>query len=337
MCTLTRNRFLAICAGLILLVSACSSTGGAPESLAFEDPSTDSSGNLIEDAEADTAVDSSTDASDETTTTVEATTTTAAPTTTSVPTVPRPNLTCSSSDYSVAFPDNITLVSPVLTSAGPFSIAVPEGTYEITLQSWLGAIEFPRHTMEQWFFTTDSGYTSPLTTDHSPNLVGADTITAVIPAGTTSVSLFHKPQDTDINNSVQPLCIGFDALEAPATTTTAAPATTVAPETTTAAPETTTAAPETTTAAPETTTTAAPSPTTTEAASGSDTGVAAGGLANNAATTTTVATTSTSETVPAELALTGPGDLSFSLGLAGAALTLAGAGALIASRRNEEE
>ena len=323
MCTLTRNRFLAICAGLILLVSACSSTGGAPESLAFEDPSTDSSGNLIEDAEADTAVDSSTDASDETTTTAEATTTTAAPTTTSVPTVPRPNLTCSSSDYSVAFPDNITLVSPVLTSAGPFSIAVPEGTYEITLQSWLGAIEFPRHTMEQWFFTTDSGYTSPLTTDHSPNLVGADTITAVIPAGTTSVSLFHKPQDTDINNSVQPLCIGFDALEAPATTTTAAPATT--------------AAPETTTAAPETTTTAAPSPTTTEAASGSDTGVAAGGLANNTATTTTVATTSTSETVPAELALTGPGDLSFSLGLAGAALTLAGAGALIASRRNEEE
>ena len=54
-------------------------------------------------------------------------------------------------------------------------------------------------------------------------------------------------------------------------------------------------------------------------------------------TTTTAAPTTTAAVAPAELALTGAGDLSMSIGLAGAALTLAGLAALGAARRSEDD
>jgi len=208
------------------------------------------------------------------------------------------------------------LIDPSNATFGPVSVNVPAGTYEITMSSWLGTHDDPAQTMEQWYFTTDAGYTSPLTTDSSPNLVFTDVVQTQTLGATTSVTLFHKG-NTGVTNSVHPLCIGFRTVAAP-TTTTAAPTTT-----TTAAPTTTTTEKQQVspaTLAPTTTTTAAPTTTTTAAPT----------------TTTTVAAPTTTTTVP-KLALTGPDDLSMSLGLTGAALLLAGGAALVAARRSEED
>ena len=184
---------MAIFAAFMLLLAACSSTGNPPDALAFqdEDPST-----VDEDP----------------TTTTEAPTTTAAPTTTEAPTttaapdpgVSRPtNRTCTSSDYSVAFPSNVFLIAPTRTSQGSFPISVPAGTYDITVQTWLGFEDIPSHTMETWFFTTDSGYTSPVTVDSSPTLVNGQVFTAQsIPAGTTSITLFHGKPGSDMTLSL---------------------------------------------------------------------------------------------------------------------------------------
>lgn len=321
MSTPTRTRIVGLVSGLVLLVSACSSTGDAPDALAFQDDS------------------SSTD-------------TTQDPSTFDEPiesTADRPNVTCSGSDFHVDFPENVWFAAPNRPSFGPFEVSIPEGTYDITVQTWLGFDDLPEHTMEQWFFSTDSGYTAPLSTDSSPQLTGADTFGGQqIPAGTTELTIFHKAQDGTVNNSVHPLCIGFDSV--------------AVPETTTAAPETTTAAPETTEAPAVTETTEAPAevtetteapetaevagPTTTAADDGDDSELGAAGELDGDDTTTTTAaaaaaatttTVAASNEQPAELALTGPGDLSFSLGLAGAALTLAGAAALAAARRQEED
>lgn len=303
-----RFSLLALFSGFVLLLSACSTESSAPESLAFQD---DSSG----DPSGET---SSTDAP----ATTEASTTEAPSTTveSTVPRVNRPtNRTCSTNEISIAFAENTLLMAPNRGTQGPFSIDIPAGTYDITVQTWLGFEDFPTHTMEQWYFTTDSGYTSPITTDYSPDLVGGEIFAGQTIPASTSITLFHKAGDGAVPNSVHPLCVGLTAVTPPTTTTT-----------TTAAPETTT-----TTAAPETT-------TTTEAPTDDgDAGV--GGAAQTSTTTTTTTTTVAPTTTttataaaPAELALTGPDDLSFSLGLVGASLTLAGAAALVASRRRDD-
>jgi len=216
------------------------------------------------------------------------------------------------SNYSVAFDSSVALIDPGVTTLGPFAVNVPAGTYEITMSSWLGLTDDPAQTMEQWYFTTDSGYTSPLTTDSSPNMIFTDVVnTQTLPA-TASVTLHHKG-NTGVTNSVHPLCIGFRTV---------------------AAPTTTTAAPTTTTAAPTTTTTAAPTTTTTENNQVSPASTAA--PTTTTTTTTTAAPTTTTTTAPS-LALTGPDDLSMSLGLTGAALLLAGGAAMVAARRTEED
>ncbi len=306
-----RFSLLALFSGFVLLLGACSTESSPPESIAFQD---DSSG----DPSGQT---SSTDAPS----TTEASTTTEAPSTTVEATVPRVNRptdrTCSANDISIAFAENTLLMAPNRGSQGPFSIDIPAGTYDITVQTWLGFEDFPTHTMEQWYFTTDSGYTSPITTDYSPELIGGEIFADQTIPASTSITLFHKAGDGAVPNSVHPLCVGLTAVTPPTTTTTTT--------TTTTAPETTT-----TTAAPETT-------TTTEAPTDDgDAGV--GGAAQTSTTTTTTTTaaptttTTATAAAPAELALTGPDDLSFSLGLVGASLTLAGAAALVASRRRDD-
>ena len=230
------------------------------------------------------------------------------------------NRDCSTSDFSIAFGEADVLIDPTNTTLGPFTLSVPAGTYEITMSSWLGFTDDPAQTMEQWFFTTDSGYTSPLTTD-SAELVFTDVATSQTLPATSSITLRHKG-NTGVTNSVHPLCIGLRSVAAPVTTTTAAPTTT-------------TAAPTTTTAAPTTTTTVAVSP----GGQGTDgtTTTTAAPTTTTAAPTTTVASGAGAEEEIPELALTGPGDLSMSLGLTGAALMLAGVAAVRASRRSEED
>lgn len=285
----TTNRFslLALFAGFVLLLGACSTESSPPDGLAFQD---DSSGDQQ-------AQDTTTAAP----TTTATPTTTAAPTTTesTVPKVPRPtNRDCSTNDYSLAFNSDVVLMAPTPSMQGPFNISIPAGTYDITVSSWLGFEDYAPDVMEQWYFSTDSGYTSPLTTDTSPELIANDLFSNQTIPATTSITLHHRSPSSAQPNSVHALCIGFRAVAAPQTTS--APTTTAAPTTTTAAPTTTVqvAAPTTTTAAPTTTTQAA---------------------------------------APAQLALTGASELSLSLGLAGAALTLAGVATLMASRREDDQ
>lgn len=282
----TKKRFglMALFAGFVLLLGACSTESTPPDGLAFQD----SSGG-----------DSQGDQSLQDTTTV-APTTTAAPTTTesTVPKVNRPtNRTCQGNDHTVVFDESVVLIAPSPNMSGPYTVDIPAGTYDITVSSWLGLEDYVDHTDEQWYFSTNSGYTSPLSTDSSPELITNDLFSNQTVGATTSITLHHKSPSSAQPNSVHPLCIGFKTVSAPQTTS--------APTTTTAAPTTTTTIQV---AAPTTTTTAAP-------------------------TTTTQATA----VVPAQLALTGASELSMSLGLAGAALTLAGVATVMASRRSEDD
>lgn len=285
----TTNRFsvIALFAGFILLLGACSTESTPPDGLAFQDSSQDAP---IDDSSGDQSLQD---------TTSTAAPTTAAPTTTesTVPKVPRPtNRVCPGNDHTLVFDASTVLMAPTPNTQGPFTVNIPAGTYDITVSSWLGFEDYAPDTMEQWYFSTDSGYTSPLSTDTSPELIANDRYVNQTVGATTSITLHHRSPSSSEPNSVHPLCIGFKAVAPPQTTTT-----------TTAAPTTTTtvqvAAPTTTT-----TTTAAP-------------------------TTTTQATAA----APAELALTGASELSMSLGLAGAALTIAGVATVMASRRNEDD
>jgi carbohydrate-binding DOMON domain-containing protein len=149
----------------------------------------------------------------------------------------------------------------------------------------------------------NSGYASPLSTDSSPTLVTADLFSnQVIGGDIVSITLFHRQPGQGVVNSVHPLCIGFTRVDVPADSTTTSTTTTTT--TTTQAPQSQAA--DTTTTTTTTTTTAAPA------------AVAA-------------------PTLPPELALTGAGDLSMSLGLMGGALTVAGLAALAAARRREDD
>ena len=262
--TSIRFSFMALFAGFVLVLGACSTDSTPPDGLAFQD---DSSGD----------------------------TSSVAPTTSStVPRVFRPtDRTCSTSDHSIAFGEEVTLIAPTPSTQGPFNISIPAGTYDITVSSWLGFEDYPDHTMEQWYFSTNSGYTSPLTTDSSPELTVNDLFSSQTVPETTSITVHHRSPSSAQPNSIHPLCIGFRAVAPPETTTTTT--------TTTEAPAVISAAQTTTT-----TTTAAP-------------------------------TTTTKAVAPAQLALTGPSELSMSLGLTGAALTLAGVAALMAARRSEED
>jgi hypothetical protein len=266
--TSIRFSFMALFAGFVLVLSACSTDSTPPDGLAFQD---DSSGD---------------------------TSSTVAPTTSStVPRVFRPtDRTCSTSDHSIAFGEEVHLQAPTPSTQGPFSISVPAGTYDITVSSWLGFEDYAGHDMEQWYFSTDSGYTSPLSTDSSPEQIVNNLYSSQTLPETTSITLYHRSPSSAQPNSIHPLCIGFRAVAPPETTTTTTSTTTEAPAVIAAAQTTTTT----------TTTTAAP-------------------------------TTTTKAVAPPQLALTGPSELSMSLGLAGGAITLAGVAALMAARRSEED
>lgn len=268
--------------GFSMLLAACSGGSEAPDALAFQDD--DSSGGETE--------------------TVNVNRPTGNP--------------CSSNEFSIAFDESVVLLDPDQVTAGPFSVNVPAGTYDIVVSTWLGFEELPAQTMEQWYFTTDSGYTSPITNDPSPELLWNQAFEGQTIGDTTSVTLHHKAPGMESVNSVHPICIGFRSV-APVETTT----TTEAP-----VEETTT----TTEAEVEETT------TTTEA---EETEAVDGDVEVAGPTTTTTTTTTTTvaadPTEAPELALTGPSELATSLGLTGAALVVAGGAALVAARRSEDD
>jgi len=198
-------------------------------------------------------------------------------------------------EYSYGFTGTRLINDGISTSAGPFAIDLPAGTYDIVMMSndnHPTADYQPDQTQEQWFVRLDNGYQSPPTLDiPSDQERVTTTFTDVTIARATAISVHHLQEGSV--NSVNVECVGFttSVVAAPATTTTEPPAvvppasvapTTIAPATpATVAPPTTVAAVTT----PPTTVAAVTTPPTTAAA-----------VATTAAPTTTAA-----EAVPVEV------------------------------------
>lgn len=134
-------------------------------------------------------------------------------------------------DYSYDFTGTRLINDGISTSAGPFAISLPAGTYDITLMSDDNH-PYPTYqtdqTQEQWYFELDNGYVSPPTNDvpnDSEEMV--TTFSEVELDAATTITVKHLLQGTS-PNSVNVSCIGFTASDVsvlpPATTTTEAPA-----------------------------------------------------------------------------------------------------------------
>jgi hypothetical protein len=154
--------------------------------------------------------------------------------------------------YSYGFTGTRLLNDAISTSAGPFTIALPAGTYDITMHSndnHPSATYQTEQTQEQWFFELDSGYVSSPTDDiPDDQTTMITTIKNAQIDASTAITVKHLEQGAI--NSVNVECIGFTpsevAIAGPATTSTVAevaapttvePAKTVSSDTT-AAPTT---------------------------------------------------------------------------------------------------
>lgn len=129
--------------------------------------------------------------------------------------------------YSYGFTGTRLINDGISTSAGPFVIDLPAGTYDITMLSNENH-PYPTYqteqTQEQWFFVLDNGYVSPPTDDvpnDSENVV--TNIGEVELAAATAISVKHLGEGG--LNSVNVECIGFT----PSVVTVVPPVTTEAP------------------------------------------------------------------------------------------------------------
>lgn len=129
--------------------------------------------------------------------------------------------------YSYGFTGTRLINDGISTSAGPFAIDLPAGTYDITMMSNENH-PYPTYqteqTQEQWFFVLDNGYVSPPTDDvpndseHVVTQVGEVELEAA-----TAISVQHLGEGG--LNSVNVECIGFT----PSEVSVLPPATTEAP------------------------------------------------------------------------------------------------------------
>ncbi|MFT7476368.1 MAG: hypothetical protein ACI81L_003321 [Verrucomicrobiales bacterium] len=126
-------------------------------------------------------------------------------------------------DYSFGFTGTRLINDGISDSAGPFEIALPAGTYDITM--WANDDHpSPTYQVEQlnesWYFVLDNGYQSPPTDD-----IGADRTSVITNVGgvdlaaATTISVHHVKIGGV--NSVNVECVGFTPsidVAAPATT-----------------------------------------------------------------------------------------------------------------------
>jgi hypothetical protein len=113
----------------------------------------------------------------------------------------------------------------VSVQAGPFDFALPAGTYDITM---LSNDNHPHEsyqtgqTLEQWYFTLDSGYRSPPSVDIPSSETRTTTqFSAVTLAEASAISVHHLGLEGV--NSVNVECIGFTPTPVATTTTTTTP------------------------------------------------------------------------------------------------------------------
>lgn len=218
-------------------------------------------------------------------------------------------------DHSFGFEGTRLLNDGISNSAGPFTISLPAGTYDIAMHSHDAHDEHPgqiEQTMEQWYFVLDSGYVSPMTVDVPDDLNDSDTFAAAQVIGdSTTITLHHRGEGN--TNSVDPTCVGFTIVE-PAT-----------PEPVVEAPTTTTTTPEISvvTEEPVEETPVVAAPSTTEAIPP----VVAGVVETAPPVKAQVA-------APApQLALTGPSSLTLAMTFAGLAMLVIGAALVLDERR----
>jgi hypothetical protein len=141
-------------------------------------------------------------------------------------------------EYSYGFTGTRLINDGISTSAGPFVIDLPAGTYDITMLSddnHPSATYQTEQTQEQWYFVLDNGYQSPPTNDVPNDRQEVVTnLGEVELSAATAITVEHLREGG--LNSVNVECVGFTpsavaTVLAPATTTTtevpaiAAPAT----------------------------------------------------------------------------------------------------------------
>ena len=141
-------------------------------------------------------------------------------------------------EYSYGFTNTRLINDGISTSAGPFSITLPAGTYDIEMWS---SDNHPspdyqtNQTEEQWYFMLDNGYVSTPTSD-IPN--DAETMVTTVADVTieaaTAISVHHRLAGS-APNSVNVDCVGFTPVDVeispPATSPTTEPPTPPPPST----------------------------------------------------------------------------------------------------------
>lgn len=113
--------------------------------------------------------------------------------------------------HSFGFVGTRLLNDGISTTAGPYSIELPAGTYNVMMSSYDAHDEHPGQIdqpYEQWYFTLDSGFTSPLSTDVPDDATTTvDTFENMVIGAATSITVHHRGLGGI--NSVEPLCAGF--------------------------------------------------------------------------------------------------------------------------------
>lgn len=121
--------------------------------------------------------------------------------------VDRPALTCGASTITMDFPPSVVLDEDT-PSAGPYAISLPAGTYVVRTATWMGP-EGGSGDNQQWFFTADSDFESPETTDSSPvESIVNQFDNQIFVADTTSITI-HRSENSNASDRVHPICLGF--------------------------------------------------------------------------------------------------------------------------------
>lgn len=119
----------------------------------------------------------------------------------------RPALTCGASTITMNFPASVVL-DEATPSAGPYAISLPAGTYVVRTATWMG-LDGGSGDNQQWFFTTDSDFVSPETTDSSPvESIVNQFDDQVLVTDTTSITI-HRSTNAEAGERVHPICLGF--------------------------------------------------------------------------------------------------------------------------------
>lgn len=120
-------------------------------------------------------------------------------------------------EYSFGFEGTRLLNDGISDSAGPFVISMPAGSYDITLHSFDDHAAHPgqiEQTQEQWYFTLDSGYTSPVSSDVADDTNSSvDTFPGAVIEDATAITVHHLGEGGI--NSVAPMCVGFTTVSSP--------------------------------------------------------------------------------------------------------------------------